>query len=496
MTKTKLMRVVAVSALAIAAGCSSSHTGEAEAEATAQALTTPNQICADWSPNGATDRECDTTQDVGLVYAKAKQKAGAKASTIAVWVLWPIDEGQESDTGKVAAWFAQAQRVVDWLRASNADTALFERSIKGLTKQKDEMKKSQDRLINSKKGATNGALQKVKDAVGAVSAEKAPIAAELADARVALGEMQVALDRAKAQLVALQPVYTGLVFDFQVYKQNEPMTMTALQTFSQLASNGDAATIATVQVGLGDVETQEANRASTFSVQAMLVRARLTAIQVEYELALQPHEDFMTRYGIVAARVVMSEVRAVGNMIAYAAQRQRSIEQAAAQLLDGMRARTDALVALAAEQATRDTVANAQFLQASQRFVDEANARMAALWAALPASNTLKYPFLSAQYDRFVTFLQLEPACSQAALASSSWMKTGCNLMAPSFSRAHSYLTDTLPGTLRLRVMLLRRKNANASLLSEVETQLGVGNLKAACNAYDAALHMLDGGNP
>ena len=98
----------------------------------AAALTNANQICADWSPyTEKVDWYCESTQDVGHVYTQARAKAGGQVGTISLWVLWPIDEGQEDDPAKLKEWSNQVGRVMTWLEGQS-DLELFKRSLSAM----------------------------------------------------------------------------------------------------------------------------------------------------------------------------------------------------------------------------------------------------------------------------------------------------------------------------------------------------------------------------
>lgn len=496
MNHTRIL--AAAAAVASLAACSTgAPSGEREERfaSTRSALTTPNQICADWSPyQPNVNWYCENTQDTGHVYQVARQKAGNQAGTITVWVLWPIDEGQEDDPSKINGWFDQANRVMAWLKGQS-DLDLFDRSVKSLQNGlANRLYGSQQRLLNAKKGAINDAVTAVQNKVNAQAndPQKAALAVALSDTKIKLEALGQSLAMARDALTALQPVYLALVNDFKAYRATESDVIAKLTGFANAASAADATKLAAIKVAVADYERQVFSDSSDLSARAGDLRARLLAVQAQYEAGLDPYADFLAARGLSEAKLADGALRAVGNMMAYFQARQTAIDAAIAKLNDGIRARSDALFELAVDQATRDTLANARFADASTAFVNDANARIAKLWAAPPTSPNLKYPLYSAQYDAFVAFSQLEPMCSQSALAASSYMKAGCGVLQPSFDRARAWLKDTLPGALRMRLILLRRKKADENLCKQVEAALAAGNLKAAAAAYDTALNLLD----
>lgn len=489
----QLLRTGAVASALGLFGCSSPAPTPAEVTSTTtSALTTPNQICANWSPRGERDWHCENTDNVGNVYAQAKQKAGAKAGTIALWVNWPGGEGQEANVAAINGWFARARTVVTWLKGQ-ADLDLFARSIAALDTSRAKLVSSQQQLLNQRKGGVAEAIQAVQAKVNEQvnDPEKVALLNTLAETRIKLAELREILDRTKATLTALQPQYEALVAEFKAYRATEPAVTADIKAFVDSASSADLTQLATIKVSVTDYERSVATQSSALRVHAQEMRGLLLAAQAQHDAAIAPYGQFFASRALTPTDFVGTALRSAGNMIAYCESRQTATDRAVARLVDGLRARTDALVELAAAQATRDTLAATRFADASTAFLEQSNTRIAQLWAAPPTSPTRGYPLYMAQYDAFAAFLQLEPLCSQAALASSSWMKAGCSAMQPSFARARDWMRDT-PGALRMRLVLLRRNGANENLCVETETQLNAGKLRAGISAYDAAVHLLD----
>lgn len=479
---------VAVLTAAMGIGCASSS-GQEPAGRAAQALTKPNLVCVSWGATSS-ERACDDTTDVGKVHATGQSRAGGKPLTL--FVLWPIDEGQEANADAIRSWFDQAKRVDAWLHDTNKDYALYERSLRAILDQKALMKASQDRLANAKKTAADAVTSAVTKSVAAIASEKAPVLAALTDVKTTVPELQGILDRARTALLAEQPTYDGLINDFLAYRATESKATAALSKIAADASSADGPRLAVLEMSLADLERAQSAAPNDLFAGIILSRARMIATQIAYDGSLAKYDDFTRKYAIPGADLVGRAYRSLGNVLAYVSTRCTAFDAGVAKVRAGLRARREALIALAADQATRDTFAKANFATASKNYLDEANARVAVLWANGETSPTLKYPLYAAKVDLYEKFLQLEGACSTAALAASSWMSAGCTAMQPSFARVRSWFADTLPGTLRMRVLLLRRKGADARLLADVETQLTAGKLKAAAVAHDAALRALD----
>ena len=103
---------VATLVAAMAVGCAPSSAPEPTGHA-AQALTKPNQLCVAWGATDA-DRICEDTTDVAKVHTAGASKSSGKPLTL--FVLWPIDEGQEANAEAIRSWFEQARRLDAWLR--------------------------------------------------------------------------------------------------------------------------------------------------------------------------------------------------------------------------------------------------------------------------------------------------------------------------------------------------------------------------------------------
>ncbi len=480
---------------ALFAGCNSAeHHSEKSAPATSKAaLVATIQVCAGAN---SVPSYCEATDDIQRVYDEAKKLVGSQNANIGVWVGCVASEGDAPyvDPDSIRAWFAKAQRVLDWLRTTNADLTLYENSVAGLEKWKNAFIENQQRMVEQKTNAIQEASEAIRKKVLEVDAQKGPLVNALADVRIKIGEMKTIVEQTKGRLVALQPTYKSIVTEYKAYRATEADVSARLKAFSESASQADLQALGTVKTAFAEFERQEASIPNAFLDHAIAFRAQLVAVQGNFDRQMQPYMSFASSHGIRIPALVTSSLNSVGNMLGYCESRRATVAESVARLVDGMRARTDALIELEVDRSTRDTLANARMLDASRQFLDLANTRIKDLWAETATSPSLKYPFLAAKYDRMETFLQFESACSQAAIASSSWMKTGCNAMQPSFERAHAYLSDTLPGALRMRITLLRRRGANDTLLSEIEAGLTSGNLRPAVQAYDAAIRLIDSG--
>jgi hypothetical protein len=122
-------------ALALLPACSSGDT-EPQVGVARQSLTAATRICADYEPYSDLERVCEDTTDVGRVHSAARQRAGSKVGTTRIWVDWVAGEEHETDAAKVSGWFAQAERVVAYLKATNADVGLVTRSLAAMKTEK------------------------------------------------------------------------------------------------------------------------------------------------------------------------------------------------------------------------------------------------------------------------------------------------------------------------------------------------------------------------
>jgi hypothetical protein len=347
----------------------------------------------------------------------------------------------------------------------------------------------------AKRNAVDAAVKGLVTAVtNSVTAEKKPLIEEMARTRLVMAELQPILARAQRDMQAVEPAYTATVTRFQTLKQSEAGVATSLTTLATSAGTADLQGIAAAKQTLASLEHDEVARCNSFQLETVRVRAQVSAIQESFERQLSPYADFLRQKGLRPEVLVDTAARSLGSMVAYCDERRSRFLEATARLREQLRLRTDGLVIQRADQATRDTIAQAALLQSSTTFLEEANGRIEELWRVPAKSTRLKLPYLLDQYDAFASFLQLEPACvSQGA---SGWMQAGCIALTRNFQRARTYSTTTMPMTMRFNVPALRRGGADTRLIQALEGALAAGDVRAACVAHDAAVRATEGGSP
>lgn len=85
-------------------------------------------------------------------------------------------------------------------------------------------------------------------------------------------------------------------------------------------------------------------------------------------------------------------------------------------------------------------------------------------------------------------FLQLEEVCHDLTGAA-TWRAPGCQKVAGEASKVRTYLTQTLPFTLKFGVQKMRASGGfDADALADIEAKVVAGQLLLAVHIYDATI--------
>jgi hypothetical protein len=222
----------------------------------------------------------------------------------------------------------------------------------------------------------------------------------------------------------------------------------------------------------------------------MTLSADLQAFALSYQTAIAPHTEFLATHGAALPDMTSGALRSLNAMLGYLQQRVSRSDATATSLLRGLAMRRQALMMLAADQATRDAFARSRLVRASATFSDTARTRGEALSKTPPASSILKLPYLAARHDQLRALLQLQPLCDAS---SSSWREAGCAALREQFNAAEAYLRTTLPRQITTGLSTMRGKGVDAALLSAAQAKLDAGDVKGAALVYDAAVRSAEG---
>ncbi|RKH36532.1 hypothetical protein D7Y13_00265 [Corallococcus praedator] len=409
--------------------------------------------------------------------------------------LWSVGPGEDSSAGDLTAWMDSQQQVTNFLKNNNKSADALLESLKIHAGESRNYVKDQGRILAA-------VTERVKTMLGAAEAKVKqeasaygdPVVLEEADVKAGMEHLEETVARARATLDTLAPQVVTLANRFSAYKATEAATTAKLHALASQGSAADLQGLVTVQLDAVDLAHQESAESSAIAMEAVRLRVLLAELQEDYVEQLAPHKDFIARRGLRMGDLVDGELEMLGGIEGYAGSRLRKVLTGVDTLLEGMKQRRDALIGLEANAATRQALADAAFLTASQRFLDDVTSRSTKLWQVAPRSTVLKLSLLAEKFDQMDAYLQFEPACAPPQAGQRSWREAGCVAMRRDFSRVRSWMTSTLPGTLRINVAMMRQAGTvPAALLTDVEAKLATGQLKTAAMVHDAALRVSDG---
>jgi hypothetical protein len=472
------------------AGCTESPPHDEKTGTIAYADTAlPIFLCAAWQPYSATTRSCDVTVDVSAVLAKGKAMAGAQASTLKVYPQVDADAHMAASPATVRAWFDVAGRVVEFLKATKQPIDLRERSLAAIADQKAQLVAAQSRLETERKTAIDAIVGELRPKLeAALAPENAAAAKALADARLTIAEAQVAIGQARAALTGLAPRFTQITTDFKALKATEAAVMTELNAISSAASAASVSELPAVELRVKTLFETETARLSTFSIEAVRLRSEASVARAHFERLIERDRAFFEATGVRVPEIADAATRSLGNMASYCDLRRDAFATAASRLLEGIRARREALVSQNVSQATRETIEQGAMLKASQEFLDQATAHALVESTLPPKSERLKLPLLSEKYDRLQQIIQLEESCAVANQAPTSWMQAGCISLARTIGKARAFVQIGVPPTIRIALPVLRREGVAPALIADIEAHLAAGRTRQAIASYDVAV--------
>jgi hypothetical protein len=314
--------------------------------------------------------------------------------------------------------------------------------------------------------------------------------AELAADKGNVQAIRQLLDIYTADIGALNVEFATLTQAYQGYRQREPEMMATLLQVSNQASSADLTNFGAVQDALLALDALETSLPEQLIIVANSLSRRLASYQQVFDQQLESYRDFLAakKFEIPnATRLPITSLTAIQD---YCLARKRNCRQAMLNIMDGLHQRVQALALQAADSASLPARVAAQQLAASTDFVNESNQRTSALWQTPPNSNALNLPYLSMQFDRVVTFLGMEALCSGSNIP--PYMQTGCKLLQPQFSRAHSYMNTGLASNIRLDLYFMGQANVGADKIAAVQADIAAGNLSKAVLDHDSILRAQD----
>ncbi|MFB1484142.1 hypothetical protein [Corallococcus sp. RDP092CA] len=409
--------------------------------------------------------------------------------------VWATSPEANASTAEIVAWLEAQNQVIDFLKTTQQSAETLHRSLFLHSEERKVRYNQQILLIAEGTERLSTITKNVETQVKMqASAYRDPVVMEEAEVKAGMTQLDLVVAEARASLEALSPKIVSLVGQFEAYRSTEANSVTALQALAAQGSMADLQGLETALLAAADLAHHESTVASALIMDARRLRYQLAQTQEDYAASLTPHREFIQKHGLQLGDLVVGERKMMEGIEGYCEARIHKTLTTVDRLLEGMKQRRDALIALEANQATRQALADEAFLTASQRFLSDVSTRSTQLWQLAPKSTVLKLSFLSEKFDQMESYLQFEPACEPPAAGTRSWREAGCTAMRRDFARAKTWRTSTLPGTLRLNVAMMRQAgNVPAAMLAEVETLTTAGQLKAATTVHDAALRVSDG---
>lgn len=333
------------------------------------------------------------------------------------------------------------------------------------------------------------ARKRIEEMGGAVkSAEQL----QLAKTRRTIVALEKATARYQADLDEVQPSYGDVAGRHQAYRQTETAVFTNLTQLATQASTAGLEDLPTLKISLGNYSNSENHNPQLLIADARNVRWQLANLQATYEHALAPHMEYLTEKNIPVLNHTGAPRTGMDNVIAYANNRIDRVNEAVRAIYDGIRLRESALVLNAADAATRDQLRAAEAAQREANFLDDITAQVAELWKAPPIS-ALSLALQGERLRLMTAFLQLEGACSELT-AAATWRGPGCQRVAAEASKVRTYLTQTLPFTLRFGVNKMRTAGYDEAILTQIDAKRVAGQLVEAVHMYDATLRAAEEG--
>jgi hypothetical protein len=303
-------------------------------------------------------------------------------------------------------------------------------------------------------------MNKVPDRVAAlgsavVGAEKADLAAT----RPVIERARVVLDTYQSAVETQRRAFEALVADYRSYHGAEQQRIDSLESVVERSASADLAAMPGLLQEVVAVLRAESGVPSDLRARAEGIDGALASHQRAFDAAAEEFRELFSRKAIPIPDQTREVRDALARMTEYLDERQRRLGGAAAQVMEGLVTRKDALILAARDQATRQTIDDASRARAAAEFLGEATRRVDQVWRAQPVVAGVE--LLGARYQEVLALLQTEALCNVAEAP--PWQSSGCGTYQRNRSRATAYLR-TLPRVLRRGRDTLAGRGAAAGL--------------------------------
>src|SRR6185503_8197018 len=184
--------------------------------------------------------------------------------------------------------------------------------------------------------------------------------------------------------------FLTLVTRYQTLRSAETAAIDDLTAAVSEASLADTVGGAAALTHVIAVARSESSTTNDFAVAASQFRAELEARAGQYSDEIAPYRNLMQELALPALDFATHSDVSVDSMVSYAEQRDTRMADAAERVIVQIRLRLHALQVAAANEATRQTFADAALLRSSTEFLATANARVAEILRTPDKSPVLK----------------------------------------------------------------------------------------------------------
>jgi hypothetical protein len=313
----------------------------------------------------------------------------------------------------------------------------------------------------------------------------------LADTRRTIAALDKITADYQSGLNALQPLYGDVAARHTAYRNTESTVFAGITALATQASTADLTQLASLKVRLAEQSDSENRVPQLLLLDAQRTQAELGNLQATYAASVAPHAAYLTENSLPILDHTTAPRAGMTNAITYANGRIQRVNEAIRAIYDGIRRREAALSLAAADAATRDQLRATDDADRETAFLNDMTVRAADVWTTPPTS-ALSLPLQGERLTTMTAFLQLEGICKDVALAA-AWRGPGCQKVTAETSKIRTYLTQTLPFTLRFGVVKMRAAGFDATVLADIEAKVTAGDLVTAVHIYDATLRAAEG---
>jgi hypothetical protein len=394
----------------------------------------------------------------------------------------------------VKSWHDTVQELIACYKKNNLRAETFKEVMETIQEKQKIIRESLD---NARKLEGENYQKQKKDLVERIERrtkenaerESGPLVVELAETKKNLAELRRVIERHQARMEKDKVSYAAMAKEYLEFKNTEAKSTSELKRIAEEGSTSTFESIAKLQTDLVALTQVESGRPQSVIIQAKRLIRQLEYDIEDYEKELAQFIPFMQKQKIKQPDLAGEAIQVLKKMVGYCEDRSQKFLAAIDSLMDGLIQRRKALIAMEAEKETRETIAQAAFLEASAKFLKGVNLKIKELWQLPERSKVLDLPLFGDDYHRVLSFIMQEKMCSAQK---ADWMETGCNIMKGEFAKAKKHLAQTLPFSIQINLIILRRAKINNQLLDLVETSLKKNQLAAAIADYDAAVNLSD----